>query len=182
MNVRTLCLGILSFGDASGYEIRKMAQEGRFSHFIAASYGAIYPALVKLEAEGLVTAHEERDAGKPPRRVHAITAAGREAFARALTEMPGEDMLKSEFLLVTMCAELVDPEHARHVINERLALYEAKIAHMEEAERTCEHRGSAFVIGFGLTMYRAMHAYLAAHRGDVEAVAGTAVSLPQAAE
>jgi DNA-binding PadR family transcriptional regulator len=37
MNVRTLCLGILSTGEASGYEIKKDIEEGLFSHFIDAS-------------------------------------------------------------------------------------------------------------------------------------------------
>jgi len=180
-NVRTLCLAILNFGEASGYEIRKAAHEGRFSHFIAASYGAIYPALAKLEADGLVTSHEERHPGKPPRRVYAITEAGRAAFVRALGEPPGADVLKSEFLLVMLCAEVVDPEHARHLIDERLADYQTRIDQMEEAERNCEHPGSLFVIGFGLAMYRAMRSHLAAHRQDIEAVAGTA-GLPQAAE
>ena len=51
MNVRTLCLGVLSFGDATGYEIKKMAEDGLFSHFIEASFGSIYPALTKMTDE-----------------------------------------------------------------------------------------------------------------------------------
>ena len=50
MNVRTLCLGILSVGEASGYEIKKDIEEGMFSHFIDASFGSIYPALTQLAA------------------------------------------------------------------------------------------------------------------------------------
>ncbi len=49
MNVRTLCLGILSLGEASGYEIKKDVEDGLFSHFIEASYGSIYPALNQLQ-------------------------------------------------------------------------------------------------------------------------------------
>ncbi len=45
MSVRSLCLAILSFGDATGYEIRKESTEGRFSYFDDASFGSIYPAL-----------------------------------------------------------------------------------------------------------------------------------------
>ena len=53
MNVRTLCLGVLSFGEATGYEIKKEIEEGPFSHFIEASFGSIYPALTQLLGEGL---------------------------------------------------------------------------------------------------------------------------------
>jgi len=45
MSVRGLCLAILSYGDATGYEIRKESTEGRFSYFDDASFGSIYPAL-----------------------------------------------------------------------------------------------------------------------------------------
>ena len=53
MNIRTLCLGILQFEDATGYEINKLVADGRFSHFIEASYGSIYPALTKMMQEEL---------------------------------------------------------------------------------------------------------------------------------
>lgn len=80
MSVRSLCLAILSFGDATGYEIRKESTEGRFSYFDDASFGSIYPALARLEAEGLVTVREEPQAGKPARKVYSITEAGRKVF------------------------------------------------------------------------------------------------------
>ena len=59
MDVRTLCLGILSLGDATGYEIKKLVAEGSFSFFSEASYGSIYPALTKLTDEGLVSCVEQ---------------------------------------------------------------------------------------------------------------------------
>ena len=48
MNVKTPCLAILSFGEATGYEFRKRAAEGPLSYFTEASFGAIYPALDRL--------------------------------------------------------------------------------------------------------------------------------------
>ena len=43
MNVRTLCLGVLSSGEASGYEIKKEIEEGLFSHFIDAKRSVQVP-------------------------------------------------------------------------------------------------------------------------------------------
>ena len=63
MSVRTLCLAILNFGDATGYEIRKLSTGGKFRYFIEASFGSIYPTLARLEAEGLVTVREACIAG-----------------------------------------------------------------------------------------------------------------------
>ncbi|MEM7464992.1 MAG: PadR family transcriptional regulator, partial [Pseudomonadota bacterium] len=52
MNVRTLILAILNKQDASGYEIKKLSSEGRFSYFVDISFGSIYPTLARLEEEG----------------------------------------------------------------------------------------------------------------------------------
>ncbi len=41
MDAKTLCLGALSRGDASGYEIKKAFEEGPLSHIHEASFGAI---------------------------------------------------------------------------------------------------------------------------------------------
>ena len=65
MNVRTICLAILYDGEATGYEIRKLSVEGEYSYFIDASFGSIYPALAKLELDGLVTSRVETQEGKP---------------------------------------------------------------------------------------------------------------------
>ena len=54
MNVRTLCLSILFEGEATGYEIRRLCVEGECAYFVEASFGSIYPALAKLEDDGLV--------------------------------------------------------------------------------------------------------------------------------
>ena len=89
MNVRTICLAILFEGEATGYEIRKLSVEGDFSYFIDASFGSIYPALAKLEAENLVSSHVEQQEGKPSKKIYAITEAGRRALS--LTICPEKD-------------------------------------------------------------------------------------------
>ncbi len=68
MNVRTLCLSVLYQGEATGYDIRRQCSEGKFSYFVEASYGSIYPALAKLEEDGLVTSRLEQQDGKPARK------------------------------------------------------------------------------------------------------------------
>ena len=45
MDTRSICLGVLSMGEATGYEIKKLFEDGPFSHFYDAGYGSIYPAL-----------------------------------------------------------------------------------------------------------------------------------------
>lgn len=177
MNVKTLCLGILMFNEATGYDIRKMTQEGQFGHFINASIGAIYPALSALERDGLVSCREEIQSGKPGRKIYTITQAGRKAFADGLMEPLSDDVYKSEFLLVATCSELISADHMTELMNQRLADYDTKIAYLEEAKENCPHPGSQFCIGVGLAMYRAMQTYYRKNRALVEDVAGTAPDL-----
>ena len=99
MNVRTLCLSILFDCDATGYEIRRRCVEGECSYFVEASFGSIYPALARLEDDGLVTSRTEPQDGKPARKVYSITEAGRDAFTTELSQPLGEDVFRSPFLL-----------------------------------------------------------------------------------
>ena len=51
LDVKTLCLGLLSRGEASGYDLKKDF-ESLFRHFFPAGYGSIYPALAGLALVG----------------------------------------------------------------------------------------------------------------------------------
>ena len=65
MDVKTLCLGVLHLGDASGYEIKKQCEEGPFGQFFAAGFGSIYPALAALHEQGRVACHELQQEKRP---------------------------------------------------------------------------------------------------------------------
>lgn len=117
MNVRTLCLAILNAGDATGYEIRKMASEGKFSHFVDASFGSIYPALRKLLGDGCVTQRVVHGEGKPSRKVYTVTAKGRDELFDALATEPAPDVFRSEFLMIAVHA----PHLPRTVVERAIA-------------------------------------------------------------
>ena len=68
MDIKTLCLGVLSRCDATGYEIKKAFEEGPFGHIHAASFGAIYPALGALSDAGMVLGTEMAQEKRPDRR------------------------------------------------------------------------------------------------------------------
>lgn len=133
MNVRTLCLSILYEGEATGYEIRRLCVEGECSYFIEASFGSIYPALAKLEDEGLVTSRTEQQDGKPAKKVYSITEAGRAAFAQQLSEPLAEDVFRSPFLLFARYAHILPAELVEARINEYLERTVADRAKLEQA-------------------------------------------------
>ncbi len=160
MNSRTLCLGILHFAEATGYEINKMASEGHFSHFIEASYGSIYPALTKLTKDSLVTWREEQIPGNPPRKVYAITDAGRDALKEALLGKPRWDIFKSEFLFLNLFSEILPAAHLEEARRTRVADLQAELGRLEDAKNNCDHPGSQFAIGYGLALTHAAINYL----------------------
>jgi len=163
MNVRSLCLGILSFSDMSGYDIRKMASEGHFSHFCEASYGSIYPALSQLTNEGLVTFIEETLDGKPPRKVYSITDKGHAALFHILHEEPNPDRCKSEFLFYSLFSDKMPSSQFRNLMVKKIAEISEKLDGLEMAMEGCEHEPSQFAIGYGVALNSAVLTYLKAH-------------------
>ena len=120
MNVRTVCLSILFEGDATGYEIRRLCVEGECCYFVEASFGSIYPALARLEQDGLVVSRTEQQDGKPARKVYSITEAGRVEFVNQLAEPLGEDVFRSPFLLFARYAHILPRELVETRVNEFL--------------------------------------------------------------
>ncbi|WP_428673318.1 PadR family transcriptional regulator [Roseibium sp.] len=165
MSVRSLCLAILSFGDATGYEIRKESTEGRFSYFDDASFGSIYPALARLESEGLVTVREEPQAGKPGRKVYSITDAGRAEFVNSLCEPQAPDTFKSPFLLIALNAGLLPPEVVRRAVERRKAQVQEELRLLLECHKECDcpHPGSDWTSDYGIACMNFTLAYLEEH-------------------
>ncbi len=156
MNVRTLCLGILSTGEASGYEIKKEIEDGLFSHFIEASYGSIYPALTQLAGEGLVTVRAEEQSGKPDKKVYAITPQGRDALARSISVVPARDKYKSEFLFQMLLQHYITQDVMRAAIDKHIADLEGDLARISECRKAEQaHPGASFVADYGVAVLSA---------------------------
>lgn len=160
MNVRTLCLAVLQFGEATGYEIKKTVEDGMFNHFIEASYGSIYPALTRMSAEGLVTCRAESQSGKPDKKIYSMTETGRAELIRALGEAPREDKFKSEFLFVMLLADQLPNEHIAIIYQQRMDQMRGELELMRACAETNPHGGGRFVVGYGIAVYEASLRYL----------------------
>ncbi len=164
MNVRTLCLGILSFREASGYEIKKEIEEGQFSHFIDASFGSIYPALTQLNAEGLVTVRAEEQSGRPDKKVYAITETGRKALSEGLAQVAAKDKYKSEFLFAMLLQEYLTEDQVSLAIDKQLHDLKQKVDRMHNCRLEGSlSRGAEFIMGYGEAVLTAGVKYLEQH-------------------
>ena len=66
-------LKVISFRETYGYEISQQLQEYAFSSI---SEGTIYPLLLRLEKNGLITAQYRESSLGPKRKYFSITPAG----------------------------------------------------------------------------------------------------------
>lgn len=181
MNVRTLCLAILNCQEATGYEIRKLSQDGPYSYFVQVSYGSIYPTLAKLQADGAVTVRIEPHEGKPDRKVYAITDQGREELIHALCEVPGKDLFKSEFLLLATNADLSPAPIVMAAIDLQIEHVEQELEMIGSLLENEPEPALKWAAGLGKTTLEAKRNYLLTHRQELEAIAATGL-IKQAAE
>lgn len=80
-------LGLLLESPMHGYELRKRLT-GLLGAFRAFSYGSLYPALRRMQADGLIV--EDAPAGTPTRRrarrVYRLTDAGKQRFTELVAD------------------------------------------------------------------------------------------------
>jgi PadR family transcriptional regulator, regulatory protein AphA len=168
MDVKTLCLGVLSRKECSGYEIRKEFEEGGFGHFQEAGFGSIYPALKKLTEEGLVVATEHQQDSRPDKKVYRITPQGRQALFEAVNREPGPDSFRSDFLFTLFFADLLPPRQVDRLVANRIAYHREVVREMEAGTEAAElSPGEAFVMKFGLAMHKAACDFLEEHQHEV---------------
>jgi DNA-binding PadR family transcriptional regulator len=183
MNVRTVCLSILYGGDATGYEIRRLCVEGECSYFVEASFGSIYPALAKLEDDGLVSSHVEQQDGKPSKKIYSITEAGRAAFTQALLEPLGEEVFRSPFLLFARFAHLLPADLVETRLNEQLQRTIDKKKLLNDV--LCEGTVSAsdkWVVDYGLSIMEVAERHMRNHMTDLITLARAEPAKKDAAE
>ena len=163
MDVKTLCLGVLSAEDLSGYEIKRTCEEV-FRHFFVAGFGSIYPALAELQRDGLVTAKSVEQKKRPDKKIYRITGAGRAALAEELVATPPRHKVRSEFLALMYFAHLMPPERVDAVLGEMIERFEAtlvdELAVFDREDAPSELTpGQHFALGYGRTVLTAALAY-----------------------
>ena len=168
MDIRTLCLGVLTMGDATGYEIKKTFED-RLDLIFHASFGSIYPALNKLTGDGLVSCQEMAQEKRPDKKIYSITAAGRYAFLEAIMKKPAADRFRSEYLATMMFAHLLPVGTISQLIDERIEDRTQKILDMQEDCPMRPANSEQFMCGYGKAVYQAEVDYLKENRHLLEA-------------
>ena len=174
MNIRTICLAILAHGEASGYDLKKSWEDGPFSYLGGASFGSIYPALAKLEKDGLVFSREDVQPGKPSRRIYALTDAGRAVFVEEMSAAPEPDIFRSHFGIIALCAPFLPRETVSRALDERLRQQTAQLAEIEPIAESERSSAIGWLIDWGITQFRNEIDFISANRARLEDLADTA--------
>jgi PadR family transcriptional regulator, regulatory protein AphA len=121
-------LGMLSLRPMSGYDIRQMVQQS-IMYFWSESYGQIYPALKRLEAQKLVERLQGAQKGRASRQAFALTREGRRELQKWIAGEPQVQPFRNELLLKLFFGRLVpretSQEHVRQFRQRQESLLQA---------------------------------------------------------
>jgi len=134
MDIKSICLGVLTLGDKTGYEIKKHFERA-FKHFFVAGFGSIYPALSELTGAGLVTCTDVAQEKRPDKKVYSITPEGRERLMDALLTTPPRHKVRSEFVVLLYFAHLLPPDRLAELLDERVRDIEESLRAIDEFEQ-----------------------------------------------
>jgi DNA-binding PadR family transcriptional regulator len=150
-------LGMIAFGRHTGYDIKQHVDKTT-RHFMAASYGQIYPELRRLEHEGLVEGSPQPSGGRA-RTVYELTDLGRAALdqwlrsdTEPLLELRDEGMLK---LFFSDCL----PERRLANLRAMRLRNELKLAQLRTLEAVAEHgghEGPRLTLELGMTFVQSL--------------------------
>lgn len=158
MNLSTLCLGFLLENPLSGYGLLRRIEDA-VGHFQHASFGALYPALGKLEVGGFVTSDlvNSKSLGK---RLYAITEIGREKFDSLLAKSSAAENFRSEFLSAMYFADRLPLSEIERLIDQRLADHREQRRRLLALPVSSMTEGQRFTLRYALAQKNAIIDFL----------------------
>lgn len=125
-------LSLLTFGEASGYELRSRADDTLRFFFAAPAMSQIYAELDRLAADGLVAARDVKRPGTRPGKVWHLTPRGQRHLARWANDEPvPAPVYRDHLALRLMLGALVEPQRLIALVDERLAQVDAELVDLQ---------------------------------------------------
>ena len=119
MNIKTLCLAVLSLGKASGYDIGKRLEEP-FGHFVDVARSGVYPVLKSLEEQELVQFENVEQAALPNKKIYDLTDKGRNLLKAELEALEPTHKIRSHFMLLVFFADMLSEKRLEFVFKEHI--------------------------------------------------------------
>jgi PadR family transcriptional regulator AphA len=135
MSLRYAVLGFLSVRPLAGYDLKKYF-DASVRHFWTADQAQIYRTLSQLADEGLVKVHVIAQDGRPDRKEHHITPAGRAALDEWLRSPLEPQPTREPFLLKVFFAGRLPPTDTNAMIDARIGAATRQLAVLREIAAT----------------------------------------------
>jgi len=136
-------LGLLTFGERSGYELDKLSRRS-IGYFWRPARSKIYAILPRLVERGLAASKPVAQERRPDKQLYAITPAGEEALRGWLDVAEGDLSESRGLLLKLFFGGHADSEMLKAQVLERKRFAEAKLAELEEIERGIDREEDFF--------------------------------------
>ena len=162
LNLASICLGVLYSGSKTGYEIHKIINKD-LKHFQTASYGALYPALGKLEAKALITSKSKTVQAQQqslPKKKYTITEEGCVKFQTVIKETKAQEKLSSDFLAAFYFSEHLHSEDVSTLIDQQLSTLQGNYKDLLSVPISTMTEGQRFGIRYTIAVNRAATAFL----------------------
>lgn len=131
-------LGLLTFGERSGYELDKLAQRS-IGYFWRPAKSKIYAILPRLVERGFARSSAVAQEKRPDKQVYRITPAGERALRAWLdSPEPVAGVARDGLLLKLFFGGHADFPALRQQVMARKRLAEQRLAELEEIERTID--------------------------------------------
>ncbi|MDQ3990938.1 MAG: PadR family transcriptional regulator [Actinomycetota bacterium] len=138
-------LGLLKERSMHGYQLRKRLSE-TLGPFWQVSYGSLYPALKRLQAEGAVEVVFPKEEVGRRKNVYRITEAGERLFAD-LAESVGNDSDDNTGFLVRLAFfRYLKPETRIGLLEHRRALLKDRAADLKRKVTSYRERVDAYTL------------------------------------
>lgn len=155
-------LGLLMQSALSGYDIRRIFTQTPLVTF-SDSPGAIYPALKRLEAEGLVRGRVESRAGLRRRRIYRVTPAGASALRSWLSTpitrddvVHGTDELMLRFGFMDLGIGEAASVRFLHALRQELKTYIPELDRYLDSHGRKMSRSGRLALESGIRSYQAL--------------------------
>ncbi len=134
-------LALLATKPQSGYDIARQMKPP-LGFLWQARHGQIYPELARLVHEGLVDFERLDPRAGPPRRVHAITAAGRTELSNWVAKPPQPRPMNDELVVKAFALRKAKAATAIGLLKDQIKLHEHRLAALEQRAAAIESRDS----------------------------------------
>jgi len=135
MSLKHATLIALMENGATGYELAKWFDEG-LVYFWQASHQQIYAELAKMCTLGFITFKEQKQKGKPTKKIYSLCKAGKEELFDWMLRPTARPVYKDALLMKVFAGNLIPPERLLKEIKNYRDSYMESQAELEKINAT----------------------------------------------